>query len=281
MKKAIIISILACISVFAGAQSISALLVPTDSRSLATGGVLLPDYSQTIDAQAYFGSWAPSTAKNTVVGADVYFHLGKSLALILGGRSFIDKAYGISGDQGTVTGSYKPYDIILSLGAAYDFTDAVSAALVLHSVTSSLSEKAAGSAFCADISATYKGQNWSASIGGRNIGSKINYGGGDWPLPGLVAVSGSYCPINSLKVLAKADYLFSGALMAGAGVEYGFRDMVFARAGYHYGDNAKALPSFLSLGLGGKFKGISLDATYILLSDTIGNSIMVSLRYAL
>ena len=81
-------------------------------------------------------------------------------------------------------------------------------------------------------------------------------------------------PVHTLSLL------FFGALMAAVGVEYGFADMVFARAGFHYGDPAKALPTFASVGIGAKFIGIRLDASYVFLSETLGNSFLVSLGYA-
>ena len=76
------------------------------------------------------------------------------------------------------------------------------------------------------------------------------------------------------------DYLFSGALMAGLGLEYCIVDIVSVRAGYHYGDAAKALPSFASVGLGVKFAGVHLDAAFLLASKTLGNTLMIGLGYS-
>ena len=77
---------------------------------------------------------------------------------------------------------------------------------------------------------------------------------------------------NSFKV--------SGAVMLNAGAEYCFADILFARAGFHYGDAAKAVPTFISAGLGAKYAGVQLDAAYIFASPTIGNSLMLTLGYA-
>lgn len=74
--------------------------------------------------------------------------------------------------------------------------------------------------------------------------------------------------------------LFSGALMAGLGAEYDIADFVSARAGFHYGDSSKALPSFASVGLGGHIAGVNLDAAYIFGSPATGNSFMVGLGYS-
>lgn len=280
MKRIITAAIALCIAASAYSQSLSALLIPTDCRSLAMGGATLRPDAPELEADAYFGKWAPGTVDNTVVGADVWFRIGSRLALSLGGKDFMDKPYGISGEEGAVKNTFKPYDLIFSLGADYFVNDAISAGLKLRTITSALAEKATGSAFCADIYAAYSGGNWTAAISGRNLGTKINYGGGDWPLPALIAADGSWAPIKGLKVAAEADYLLSGALMAAAGAEYCIADIAFVRAGFHYGDEAKALPTFVSVGAGAQFKGISLDAAFLLASKTIGNSLMVSLGYS-
>jgi hypothetical protein len=281
MKKYILLFTAICLCVSAAAQSVPSLLIPTDSRSLAMGGVTRPltaNYS--LDAQGSFGIWAPQAIKSTVIGADVALCLGRSILITLEGKSFLDTPYEESGDQGKVKDSFQPYDFNIALGGAYFFNDWFYAGLKLRSVTSVLSSKGKGSAFCGDIFAGYGAEKWSVAVAGRNIGSKINYGSGDWSLPALAAISSEFRPLEGLKADAEVDYLFSGALMAGIGVEYGFADMVFARAGFHYGDQAKALPTFASAGIGAKFIGIRLDASMIFLSKTLGNSFLVSLGYS-
>ncbi len=85
---------------------------------------------------------------------------------------------------------------------------------------------------------------------------------------------------HALSATAETDILFAGAVMAGAGIEYSFRDLLFVRGGYHYGAPHKAVvPSYGSAGLGVKFFGISLDAAYLFGSEILKNSFCVSLGY--
>ena len=272
-----VLSLLVCLT--ARSQSLPALLVPTDARSLAMGGVSLPKEADLLDAHAYFGKWAPKTADNTIVGADAWFKIGSRLALSAEGKGFLDKPYSITGAEGSSKGSYKPYDLIIGLGAEFLITDAISAGLKVRNVTSALAEKNIGSSIGGDIFVRYNSRVWGVELAGRNIGSPINYGEGAHSIPSLAAVSGYVRPVKGLSLAAEADYLFKGGLMASAGAEYGFKDMAFVRAGFHYGDPAKALPTFLSLGLGGKLAGFKLDGTFLLLSETLGNSFLVSLGY--
>lgn len=278
--KRFFISILAlALASAAYAQSLPALLVPTDTRALSMGGVRLAKDAPQLSADAYFGMWAPKTADNTLIGADVWFKIGDKLALYAEGKDFMDKPYSISGDEGSVKGTFKPYDLIIGLGAEYRITDALSAGLTLRSVTSALAEKNKGGSFCGDIFVRYGGEKWGVELAGRNIGTKISYGSDSYAIPSLVGVDGFYKPLEGLTVAGEADLLFNGALMAGVGAEYGFKDIAFARAGFHYGGPAKALPAFLSLGIGGKYAGFRLDGTFLLLSETLGNTFLVSLGY--
>lgn len=267
------------ICIGAHAQSLPALLVPTDSRALAMGGVNFPADLNQGDAKAYFGKWAPKTADNTLIGADLRFKIGDKLALSAEGKYFMDKPYTIYGSEGSAKGTFKPYDLIIGLGAEFWFTPALSAGLKLRNVTSAIGEKNTGSSFCGDLFARYGGANWGVELAGRNIGTKISYGSDSYAIPSLVGVDGFYKPLEGLTVAGEADYLFSGAIMAGVGAEYGFKDIAFVRAGFHYGDPAKALPAFLSLGIGGKYAGFRLDGTFLLLSETLGNTFLVSLGY--
>ena len=232
-----------------------------------------------LSATVSYGNWAPLTANNTVVSGDVFVRAGDKFALTLDAKTFLDKPYDIYSEQGAFKGSFKPYDLIIGLGAEYRITDALSAGLTLRSVTSALAEKNTGSSFCGDIFVRYGGPKWGVELAGRNIGTNINYGEGSYAIPSLVGVDGFYKPLEGLTVAGEADLLFNGALMAGVGAEYGFKDIAFARAGFHYGDPAKALPAFLSLGIGGKYAGFRLDGTFLLLSETLGNTFLVSLGY--
>ena len=68
--------------------------------------------------------------------------------------------------------------------------------------------------------------------------------------------------------------------MAGLGLEYTLADIVSLRGGFHYGDAAKALPTYASLGLGLQFAGVSLDVTFLTASQSLGNTLLFGLGYS-
>ena len=111
----------------------------------------------------------------------------------------------------------------------------------------------------------------------------MKYGENTYSQPSLVKAGAGYTiglGTSSIAVNAEADVLFSGGFMAGLGAEYSFDDLVFVRAGYHYGDDKKAIPSYGSLGAGVKFFGVRLDVAYLVGSQVLKNSLGVTLGYS-
>lgn len=281
MKKILIFLSMILAAKAAFAQAAPSLLVPADARGLALGGVQLPSDASKLDVRAFYGMWAPKTAGSSLIGADVFFRAGEKVALSVEGRTLMDKPYEITTGQGQVLGAFRPNDLIVGLGVRVTFTDAISVGVKARMISSSIAEQAKGTAFGGDLDVAYTGEIFRVSLGARNLGSKLSYGGTQsYALPGLAALQGSVSPVEGLTVAAEVDYLFQGGLMAGLGVEYTIVDIVSLRGGFHYGDAAKAVPMYASLGLGVKFAGVHLDAAFLLASKTLGNTLMVGLGYA-
>ncbi len=265
----------------ARAQGAAALLVPGDPGTLSLGLTHeIPGRYEVLDAKVAGGLWAPGSAGNTVLGAKVGLRLTPALVLRLDGKYFSDKPYEITNAQGSVTGSYSPSDMFFSLGGSFRITEQLSLGLDARVISSSLAPSAKATGFCGDIHASYGTDRFTAVLSARNLGPGLDYGNGASPLPSLVSVSGSVSPADALRLFLEADYLFSGALMAGIGAEYGIAGIAFVRAGYHYGDPAKALAPYASLGLGAAYSGFSLDLAFLTASETLGNTLMLGLGYS-
>lgn len=287
MKKLISVIILLCAlsAMSLRAQSASSLLINWDTESIAKGS------SQTDAAEfamsehksvndAVYGTWAPESANCSIIGATASFIFGESIALRIQGVNIKDKIASKSFNQlGAPTGEFFPEDMIIAAGLAYRFADAFSVGVDIKSFSSKIGKELAGNSFAADISAAYSKNGVRAGVSLRNLGSKISYGGGTaYDLPMLVRANGAYS-VAGFTASAEVNYLFSGALMAGVGAEYSIKDIVFLRAGYHYGNEKKAVPSFASCGLGLEFYGIRLNAAYLLGSKTLGGTMLFGLGY--
>ena len=295
MRKIFTIIVSMSFALAASAQALPSLLVGSDPAAFATGGSALARgadafavdnnaaamslSSRSFSVAASYGMWAPNTASNTLAGLGVFYKLNDKMALGFTGRMLKDKPYDITSAGGQVTGSFAPSDLLAGLGFSYAVADGISIGVTGRFTSSTLSPDLKGTAIGADITAMYAKNGISAAAGLCNLGTPVNYGAGPYAQPMMVRAGGAYSAAG-LTASVEADYLFSGALMAGLGLEYCVADIAFLRAGYHYGDAAKALASYASLGLGLQFSGLSLDLAFLTASETLGNSLVFGLGYS-
>lgn len=278
----------------AQAQSLQFLFIPSDARTAAMagasvalpGGTFAPDNSMAAAAldsrtaafAAGYNLWAPKTAKMGIAGLGGWYRTGR-LAIALDGRYCIEQPYDIVSGVGKTVGSYTPKEFSAAIGFAYRIADPFSIGVTARFVSSNLAEKASGSAVGADITAMYSAGGFSAALGVSNLGTPIRYGNTSYAQPAYARLGAAYS-VAGFTASAEADYLFAGALMAGLGLEYCIADIVSLRGGFHYGDDAKALPTYASLGLGLQFAGVSLDVTFLTASQSLGNTLLFGLGYS-
>ena len=295
MKKIFAILVSMSLGLAAAAQSLPALLVGADPAAYATGGAALARGADAfavdnnaaamslaagrMDVAASFGLWAPKTADNMLAGFGAFYRVNDKVAVGLAGRMLRDKPYEVTSAAGNVTGTFTPGDLVAGLGVSFAVMDGLSLGVTGRFVSSAIAEQMKGSAFGADITAMYAQEAFRAALGVCNLGSPISYGGASYAQPMLVKAGGAFL-YEGLQASAEVDYLFSGALMAGLGLEYCIQDIVFLRGGFHYGDAAKAVPTYASLGLGARFAGVHLDLGFLMASRTVGNSLTVGLGYS-
>lgn len=294
MKRLFLLAILSISFPALCSAQVFNMLIPTDARTagFASAGAAL-DADAFVSASgvsaaalsgrtAAFGlgydMWSPSSSSMGLAGLGAFARFGK-VAVALDGRYFIEKPYDIISSVSKVIGTFQPKDMMFGLGVAFQVAEPLSIGLTGRYYSSSIAEKAKGSSFCIDGDVSFRKGSLAAMAGVANIGSKMNYGGSSYALPAL-AKGGVAYSVAGLTASAEADYLFSGAFMAGLGLEYGIADIAFVRAGYHYGDASKALPSYASLGLGAQFAGVSLDFAFLTASESLGNTLLFGLGYS-
>lgn len=278
------------------AQSIPALFIETNPKTAALASSTLSreaDYSSPEENAAAmslsgrqfsiggsYGMWSPKVADNSVIGASAFYRISDKVAFGLGGKYIYGKSMDVTSSAGVTTGTFTPTDIVGAVAVSYSFTDGLSAGVTGRFVSSSISDGVSGSSFMGDISLAYIspiGLRASASV--CNLGSSIDYGNGSYSPDSMAKVGASYSIAGATASL-QADYLFSGAFMAGLGIEYGFKDIAFIRCGYHYGDNSKAVPSYASVGLGVEYVGVSFNAACLLASEALGGTMLFGLSYS-
>ena len=236
---------------------------------------------------ASYTMWQPTTTDNQLMSLSGFIKMGKRSAISLGSRLFLYPAYDLSNPQGSVTGAFNPRELSVDLGYAYNISGSFSAAATVHYISSKMGPQAAGSAFAADLGLMYQPGNLSLGLTATNLGSKIDYGYGPYSLPAQIKLGAAYCfslqEKHLLSVTVQAGYLIvNSGITAGIGLEYSYNNLISLRVGGHYGDPEKGIPSHLSAGLGLNFKGLTLNAAYLLAqkNSPLANSLSVGLGWA-
>ena len=296
-----------CLGTGAAAQTFPSLLIGADAFGFSNGatsvsrtegafaidqivaGMSLND--NILDASVAFGLWQPAYSGDKLISAGIRCKVYKGLSLGMSFKDRLQNPYQITTSTGSASkdGSYTPKEYNLALGASYAFLPGLSAGVSFRCLRSALAPEIASTAFGVDLafafSRTFGRHDVGAGLSVNNLGTKLKYGENKYSQPSLVKLGASYHYILDEKsshvgLSAEFDALFKGGIMAGVGAEYSFRDMLFVRAGYHYGNRSKAVPSYASAGLGVKFYGISLNASYIFASEVLSNSFGISLGYS-
>lgn len=279
----------------AGAQALPSLLIPSNPESAAIAATsvareasafAVDDNAASISLSdkkfavgASWNYWSPSTSGTQIAGIGAFVRTGKRIGIGFSGKYSIEKPMDITSSAGGILGSFTPSEFSGSLAVSVKTINGLSAAVTGKVIRSSIGEELSGTAFGADLSLAWKGESVSAGAAVCNVGSKISYGDRSYALPMLVKAGAAYSAFG-LTASIEADYLFSGAFAAGLGLEYNILDIGFIRAGYHYGQESEGLPSFASAGLGVRFTGFEVAATWITASKMIGNSVLVGLAYS-
>lgn len=285
----------------AGAQTLPSLLVGSDAAALSRAGVSVSSEAgayalennvaamslseQRLNAGASFGMWQPSYSNNKVIGVGAMFKATDALAVGATFKYLTSPSYETVTESGTTSrdGSFTPKEFNIAAGVSYAILPCLSAGLTARVLHSSLARDASATVFGVDLGVSFRLKGISAGLSVNNLGTKAKYDGSSYSQPMLLKAGAGYdftFGKSLLGISAEADYLFAGAFMAGAAAQYGWNDMVFVRCGYHYGDSAKAIPSYASAGIGVKFFGVSLDAAYLFASKVLQNSLGVTLGYS-
>lgn len=291
MRKTILILISVLASISLGAQSLSFLQFPYNPRTAAMGGAgaalsadafssmsnpaaaALSDKSMAVSAS--YGQWKAS--ESNLIGFGGFYHFGK-MAIGLEARYNGLPAYETFSTVGKDLGQYSPKELAAGANFSYEVIDGLSIGATARFLQSDLYESAKGTGFGIDLGAQYAAGGLRAGAAVCNLGTEVDYGTSKVSMPALAKAGVSYS-IYGVTGVFEADYVFSGSLMAAIGAEYSLKDILFVRAGYHYGSGDDAIPSHVSLGLGVRYAGVSLDAAYLTASEQIGGALSIGIGY--
>ncbi len=254
-----------------GGTALSALSAPA---VIALGG-------NTVEAAGVFSMLPSSDGRTMSYGGGASARFG-SFGI---GAAYIGSSYPVVplySEGGGTSGKFTPSDVTVTLGLSFAMGEHFSLGLAGRYAGNTLDTKTALSSLSADVMALYRNGALSVAAGAAGLGPKVSsIGNKSYPLPASARLGASYgleFGDFGLDLAVDGDYYFSGNFSAAAGLQAGFRDMVFLRTGYRYSSVkedfvAAPVPSFFSAGLGVKFFGVSLDVAYLPLQGTLAASL--------
>lgn len=263
--------------------------IDNQPSSIALGGLSLINGSPTArlhskekaDISVSWQNWQPKTTQNTHLFGAASFRLGKRLSLSADFLFRGGKSYEVFDNNGNSKGEFKPSQMAMSLGAGFLLTNHLSVGARFRYATSKIGKDALSAGFSADVLVTFNSEAFSVTGGVCNAGPSVKSQSGDsFSQPMSAAILAGYSLPVGLSFYAGGNYYFSGGLTAALGVQYAYKDVVFVRAGYHLGTGDAPIPSFASVGLGVKFVGIHIDASYLLASEVLGNTLALGVGFA-
>lgn len=249
--------------------------------SAFTSSAVVPFTRKKGDAAVSYSPWAPANNGDRNISAGVAAKLGRVVGLSFAGTYGMGSQYDLIDDNGFTSGTFKTSTMSFGLGLGFRFTSYLGMGVNARYSIQNLAPDCKLSAFTAGVHLVGRiADRYNIILGVSDLGGKVE----GFSLPSSV-VLGAALPFtfgqkNALDVNVSGNYFFNKALAAGVGVQYGWNDMVFARAGYRYAGKAAAMPSFASLGLGVKFFGVHIDAAYLLASEALRGTFAVSLGYS-
>ncbi len=255
------------------------------SHAAFTNAAAIPFSESTLDASAGYMMWQPSSINSNVISAGAAFNLKGKLGVAAGLYYGMNPEYTVSGSGGAAGGTFRPSDIHAAVGVSYRFLKFMSVGVNFGYATSSLAEGQSYGAVAGDAYLMAKFAGLKVTAGVSNVLGKVkSAGGAEFSLPASAALGvgygASFAEKHAVDASVDVDYFFSGALAASVGAGYTFNDLVSVRAGYRYGGESP-IPSYASVGVGGKFLGIKLDVAYVIpVADSpMGNTLAVGLGY--
>lgn len=239
--------------------------------------------SKTLDIQASWQNWMPKFDGGSSYNVAAGYNTGR-FAVSVAGSYLSGKAYDVIGEDGTSTGFFSPNDIYGGVGVGFKIVKGLSAGINAKFFRTALTASSTYGAFSGDAYLTWHKSSVTVSVGGSDLGSPVTAADGtSFSLPSAMFVSGAYDHIfGDSRIFADLDckYYFNGGVSASVGAKYTFCDMVSAGLGYHFAGKDSPVPAYASAGIGVKFFGVNLNASYIFASEALSGSLAVGVGYS-
>ena len=186
-------------------------------------------------AAAYSPALGQKTSSGLDVGAGA--RIGDRVGLSVAGNYNTGGEYEVIDDQGNRNGTFKTSSMLFSAGLGLKVLDALSFGVNLKYAGERLAADSKQGVFASDVYALYRWRMLRFSAGIANVGTSVkDASGASYNIPSSVRLAAGYGQAfgdrHSFDAGVDADCFFAGGLALSGGVQYGFNNMIFARAGY-------------------------------------------------
>lgn len=239
-----------------------------------------------MDAAVSYQNWAPDVAGTMNLQAGVAFKFSDRMGLSLGFASQTGEAYDELNGDGSVVGSITPKDMVIAAGFGFGLSESLSFGLNARFAKQTLAPDASYNGVSGDVYVLYRPMDaLSLTAGVSTLGSSVkSVTKKSFSQPASARFGATYrlslAEEHAIEANLGADYYFSGNYGVAVGAEYGWKGMVFARAGYRMASKEAVIPSHAGIGLGAKWNGIRLDVSFLTASKALGNTLAVGLGYS-
>lgn len=266
-------------SAFAGA---GAAFPGTAAYGAFGNAALLPFFDGTLDASLSYQRWSPGLAPSHHVNTGIAYKITPRVGLALGYSLENGASYDVYESPGTPSGIFYPKSHVIALGAGVGISETLSVGVNVRYARDVPAPEQVFGGVSADVFAAFQPlQSLRIAAGVSTLGTRV---AGNWKQPASARAAVNWGTVlgeeHALAVMADADYYFSGHFSAAAGLQYAWRQMLFARAGYRLAPEGCVIPAHLALGLGFRFHGIGLDVSYLTASSPLGNTLNIGLGYS-
>lgn len=221
-----------------------------------------------------YGKWQPDYTDAHHGLAGLKIKINDRISISAGSLCSFNPRYTLYDSNGISLGMFSPYDLIAGIGAAYKITSRLSTGMAINYARSSVSSFSdPSSTFFTDLQVLYMADSFSLSTSVNNLGFPIkDVSGNIFNIPLNLSVGSAYSKeTGSHHIEAGAECIIypidTFAFSCGAGIEYIYSNFIAVRVGYHYGDKHNGIPSFAAAGIGFRFLGITIDASYMIASS--------------
>lgn len=288
--KKLLVPAICLLALSAGAQSVAFLETVPDARGASLGGL---GVATSADAWSVYWNAAKAVTAKPQVALDYsfspwlkdyvdnsrihrvagYYRLSDKDAVVAGFRHFANGEFDLYTENGQAMGTVNPKEYALEAGYARMLAKGLSAGATVRYIRSDLgalqgADPANAVAF--DLSLYYRmevkllAEKSALSFGLQvaDLGSRIKYDLSEYSLPGrLTAGAALELPLAKHHLLTGAadmNYRLlpseSRSVSGGVGLEYAYRDWVYVRGGYHWGDIEKTCGDYVGVGAGVHYK---------------------------